>query len=168
MRQLVIALVLGGLVSMAGPAGAQDWRPVATLELSQGSVAAGIGFSWGSGTLTYLGQKYPVKVRGLSVGEAGFTLATAKGTVFDLKKLEEAYFQTRVLTKSQHEAILRLLTIFAQHLSQLSNELIVKQTEAESPVVARARIYIAENQTDELSLTQPPAAAQADEDAASD
>jgi hypothetical protein len=51
MRQLVIALVLGGLVSMAGPAGAQDWMPVATLELSQGFVAAGIGFSWGSGTL---------------------------------------------------------------------------------------------------------------------
>jgi len=76
------------------------------------------------------------------------------GTEIDIKKLEEAYFQTRVLTKSQHEAILRLLTIFAQHLSQLSNELIVKQTEAESPVVARARIYIAENQTDELSLTQ--------------
>jgi hypothetical protein len=89
MRQVMIALVVGGLVSMVGPAGAQDWRPVATLELSQGSVAAGIGFSWGSGTLTYLGRKYPVKVRGLSVGEAGFTLATAKGTVFDLKKLED-------------------------------------------------------------------------------
>src|SRR5262249_53731202 len=89
MRRLVIARVLGGLVSMVGPAGTQDWRPVATLELSQGSVAAGIGFSWGSGTLTYLGQKYPVKVLGLSLGEAGFTLATAKGIVFDLKKLED-------------------------------------------------------------------------------
>jgi YesN/AraC family two-component response regulator len=76
------------------------------------------------------------------------------GTEIDMKKLEEAYFQTRVLTKSQHEAILRLLTIFAQHLSQLSNELIVKQTAAESPLVARARIYIAEHQADELSLTQ--------------
>jgi hypothetical protein len=89
MRRRVIALVLGGLVSMVGPAGAQDWRPVATLELSQGSVAAGIGFSWGSGTLTYLGQKYPVKVLGLSIGEAGFTWGTAKGTVFDLKNLQD-------------------------------------------------------------------------------
>jgi len=89
MRRLVIALVLGGLVSWAGPAGAQDWIPVATLELSQGSVAAGIGFSWGSGTLTYLGRKYSVKVHGLSVGEAGITWATAKGTVFDLRKLED-------------------------------------------------------------------------------
>jgi hypothetical protein len=89
MRQLVIALVLGGLVSMVGPARAQDWMPAATLELSQGSVAAGIGFSWGSGTLTYLGRKYPVRVLGLSVGEAGFTWGTAKGTVLALKKLED-------------------------------------------------------------------------------
>lgn len=89
MRRLVIALALGGLVSAVGPAGAQDGRPAATLELSQGSVAAGIGFSWGSGILTYLGQKYPVKVRGLSVGEAGFTWGTAKGIVFDLKTLED-------------------------------------------------------------------------------
>jgi hypothetical protein len=89
MRQLVIALVLGGLVSMVRPAGAQDWMPAATLELSQGSVAAGIGFSWGSGTLTYLGRKYPVKVLGLSVGEAGFTWGTAKGIVLDLKKLDD-------------------------------------------------------------------------------
>ena len=89
MRQLVIVLVLGVLLSLVGPARAQDWMPAATLELSQGSVAAGIGFSWGSGTLTYLGRKYPVKVMGFSVGEAGFTWGTAKGTVVALKKLED-------------------------------------------------------------------------------
>jgi len=89
MRQLVIVLVLGVLLSLVGPARAQDWMPAATLELSQGSVAAGIGFSWGSGTLTYLGRKYPIKVMGFSVGEAGFTWGTAKGTVVALKKLED-------------------------------------------------------------------------------
>src|SRR5215472_2157902 len=89
MRQLLIALVLGGLFSMVVPAAAQDWMPAATLELSQGSVAAGIGFSWGSGTLTYLGRRYPIKIWGLSLGEAGFTCGTAKGTVVALKKLED-------------------------------------------------------------------------------
>jgi hypothetical protein len=89
MRRLLIALVLGGLLSIIGPAAAQDWMPAATLELSQGSVAAGIGFSWGSGTLTYLGRRYPVKIWGLSLGEAGFTWGTAKGTVVALKKLED-------------------------------------------------------------------------------
>jgi len=88
MRGLVIAPVMGSLVSAAGPAEAQGWTPLSTLELSQGSVAAGVGLSWGSGTLTYQGQKYRVKVQGLSVGEVGITWATAKGTVFDLKKLD--------------------------------------------------------------------------------
>lgn len=49
MRRLVIALVVGSLVSVVGLAGAQGLAPVSTLELSEGSVAAGIGFSWGSG-----------------------------------------------------------------------------------------------------------------------
>ena len=89
MRRLLIALILGGLVSTAGPARAEDWTRIATLELSQGSIAAGIGFSWGSGTLTYLGRKYPFRVVGLSLGEVGFTWANATGVVLGLKKLED-------------------------------------------------------------------------------
>jgi AraC-like DNA-binding protein len=76
------------------------------------------------------------------------------GTEVDLKRLEEAYFQTRVVTKKQYESILRLLTIFAQHLSGLSNQLMVQEATAESPAVAKARIYIAEHQGEELSLAQ--------------
>src|SRR4051812_21768799 len=74
------------------------------------------------------------------------------GTEVDLKRLEEAYFQTRVLTKKQYESILRLLTIFAQHLSSLSNELSVKTAAAENPSIARARIFIAQHQDREISL----------------
>lgn len=76
------------------------------------------------------------------------------GTEVDLKRLEEAYFQTRVVTKKQYESILRLLTIFAQHLSALSNQLLVKQETAESPVISRARGYINEHQAEDLSLGQ--------------
>jgi hypothetical protein len=91
MRRALIALVaLGSLVALlGGPAGAQSKKPDATVELTEGSVAAGIGFSWGKGTLTYKGKKYPVKVEGLSVGEVGINRATATGKVFDLKKLED-------------------------------------------------------------------------------
>jgi len=42
----------------------------------EGSVAAGIGFSWGKGMLSYEGKMYPVRVQGLSVGELGVTRAT--------------------------------------------------------------------------------------------
>jgi AraC-like DNA-binding protein len=76
------------------------------------------------------------------------------GAEVDLKRLEEAYFQTRVITRKQYESILRLLTIFAQHLSAVSNQLIVEESTAESPAIARARAYIAEKHADELSLSE--------------
>jgi AraC-like DNA-binding protein len=75
------------------------------------------------------------------------------GTEVDVKQLEEAYFQTRVVTKKQYESILRLLTIFAQHLSTLSNHLMVQGAAADVPGIAKARAFIAENFADEMSLT---------------
>jgi len=91
MRRLLISLVtMTALAVLAvGFTAAQDKKPDAIVELSEGSVAVGIGYSWGKGTLTYQGKKYPVKVEGLSVGELGVTKATAHGDVFDLKKLED-------------------------------------------------------------------------------
>ncbi len=76
------------------------------------------------------------------------------GTEFDLKQLEESYFQSRVVTRKQYESIVRLLTIFAQHLSALSNQLLVKRAVSESPVIARARSFITEHQSEEISLGQ--------------
>ena len=76
------------------------------------------------------------------------------GVVTDLKRLEEAYFQTRVLEKKQYEAVLRLLTIFAKHLSSLSNELMVSSQQAESPMISRAKVFIMEHQHEEMSLRQ--------------
>ena len=64
-------------------------KPDATLELSGGSFAVGIGFSWGKGTLTYKGKEYPVKVDGLSLGKVGLTGATASGEVYGLKSLKD-------------------------------------------------------------------------------
>lgn len=91
MRRAVVALVVtGSLVSLlVGLAGAQAKKPDATLTLSEGSVAVGIGFSWGKGTVTYKGKRYPFKVEGLSVGEVGVNRATATGNVFNLKKIED-------------------------------------------------------------------------------
>ena len=76
------------------------------------------------------------------------------GMEIDLKRLEEAYFQTRVITKKQYESIVRLLTIFAQHLSALSNQLMMKEATAESPAIAKARLYIADKHADELALAE--------------
>jgi len=63
--------------------------PTGTIELTGGSVAAGIGFTWGHGTLIFEGKKYPVKVTGLSIVQVGVSKYTASGTVYDLMKLSD-------------------------------------------------------------------------------
>lgn len=91
MRRVVIGLAtVGSLVSLLlGLAVAQAKKPDATLKLSEGTVAVGIGFSWGKGTLAFKGKNYPIKVQGLSVGEVGVNRATAVGSVYNLKNLAD-------------------------------------------------------------------------------
>jgi len=85
-----IGLLLVVLVVIAGfTQAAKEGKPDATLRLSGKSVAAGIGFSWGKGTLTYKGKDYPVSVNGLSLVKVGITKVTASGEVYNLKKLHD-------------------------------------------------------------------------------
>ncbi len=76
------------------------------------------------------------------------------GTEIDVKRLEEAYFQTRVLSRTQYEAVLRLLSIFAKHLATVSNQLMVAKENEEPPAVSRARVIIAERAGDQVSLRE--------------
>jgi YesN/AraC family two-component response regulator len=76
------------------------------------------------------------------------------GADVDVKRLEEAYFQTRVLERKQYDAVLRLLIIFAQHLSAVSNQLMVTNEKPESPMISKAKLFIAEHQGEEISLRQ--------------
>ena len=76
------------------------------------------------------------------------------GLEVDRSTLREAYFSTRVLNSRQHESVVKLLAIFAQHLSMVSNQVVVQQENAETPVIARAKQFINEHQTEELSLGQ--------------
>ncbi len=74
------------------------------------------------------------------------------GVNIERDKLREAYFATRVISSKQHEAVVKLLSIFAQHLSMLSNQVLVQQDNAEPPVITRAKEYIQEHQTENLRL----------------
>ena len=74
------------------------------------------------------------------------------GLDVSLLDIEKAYFETRVVTKVQYSSILRLLSIFAEHLSTLTNQLMLTRAAAELPAVAKARSFIAEHQTEEISL----------------
>ena len=85
----ILSLLLAVMTGFTQAASHHHSGPDATLRLSGGSFALGIGFRWGSGTLSYKGKDYPVKVNGLSIGKVGMTGVSAIGEVFNLKHLQD-------------------------------------------------------------------------------
>jgi AraC-like DNA-binding protein/ligand-binding sensor protein len=68
--------------------------------------------------------------------------------------LRRAYFRTPVLSPRQHDAVVGMLTIFAQHLSMVSNQVLVRQEHPEPQMISKAKEYILEHQGEDLSLGQ--------------
>jgi AraC-like DNA-binding protein/ligand-binding sensor protein len=85
--------------------------------------------------------------------ERSARLAAEWGLPADRSELREAYFATKVVPTKQHESVVNLLRIFAQHLALVSNQVIVQQQNSELPVVTRAKEFIQQNQAEPLSLT---------------
>jgi AraC-like DNA-binding protein/ligand-binding sensor protein len=81
-------------------------------------------------------------------------LVAAWGVKVDRDELRQAYFSSKVVTAKQHASIIRLLVIFAQHLAMLGNQIFIQQKNAEPPIIKRAKEYIHEHHTDELSLAR--------------
>ena len=76
------------------------------------------------------------------------------GADVDWETLEKAYFDTRVIDRKQYEAVLRLLEVFAQHLSLAAEQITTRQEHAEPPMVERARHVIEERSGEALTLTE--------------
>ena len=81
---MTIALLASPAVSFAQEA------PSATIAFSGGSVAAGVGYTWGNGTLLFKGKPYPFTVSGLSVVDIGIDRIDGAGTVYNLKNPADA------------------------------------------------------------------------------
>jgi hypothetical protein len=88
-RKLLCSVSLGMGLLLLSPAPASAAVPDGTIELSGGKIAAGVGYSWGSGTLFFHGKRYPLNVSGLSVGSAGISESTASGTVTGLTRPQD-------------------------------------------------------------------------------
>jgi ligand-binding sensor protein len=69
------------------------------------------------------------------------------GLDVDRKKLKQVYFSTKTVSVRQQKSASKLLTIFAQHLAMLSNQVFIEQENLESPVIKRAREYIREHRS---------------------
>jgi AraC-like DNA-binding protein len=72
----------------------------------------------------------------------------------DWQALEAAYFRTPVLTRERYDAVLRLLEVFAQHLSLAAEQIATQQAHDEPPLVSRARAVIEERSAENLSLDE--------------
>jgi len=88
-RKMIGLMVIGSLIVLAHLTLAQEKKPDATLHLPTGSVALGLGYTWGEGVLTYQGKEYPFSIDGLSVVDVGISKAEANGRVYNLTKLED-------------------------------------------------------------------------------
>jgi AraC-like DNA-binding protein len=81
-------------------------------------------------------------------------LAEEWGISVDKEELKRAFFGTKVLSSRQYESTVRLLRIFAEHLSMVSNQVVVQQQNSEPPTITRAKEYITEHQAEDISLGQ--------------
>jgi hypothetical protein len=96
----------------------------ATVDLTAGSVAAGVGYVWGSGDMIYRGQKHPFKLSGVSIVDVGAARIAASGVVYHLKNLSDfegnytavtagitvAGGGSAALLKNQHGVVIKLLS----------------------------------------------------------
>lgn len=88
-RTALVSLSLVATMLVARPAPCAEEKPSATLTLEAKSVAVGVGWTWGSGTLHYMGKKHRFKIDGLTVNAAGVERVDATGYVYNLKKLSD-------------------------------------------------------------------------------
>jgi len=74
-------------------------------------------------------------------------------------EIRKAWEKTPLIPPDRYNAIVRLLTFFAEQLSALANQIVLEQQNAEPPLVQKAREYIDKHKTEELPLADVAKAA---------
>jgi AraC-like DNA-binding protein len=80
------------------------------------------------------------------------------GAKVDLKRLEDYFFSVRVLSPEQYHSLLRLLSIFAEHLAASGNRLMIERRPAPSSPIVKAKRLVEERFQERVSLTEVAAA----------
>lgn len=77
---------------------------------------------------------------------------------FDQEELQQAFFGTPVVSPARINSVTSLLAAFADHLSMKSNQIAVQTANADPLVITKAKVFIREHQSEELTLGQVAAA----------
>lgn len=130
MRSTTVSLMACVLFCAAAYAGdtesapvANEAQPDATIALKGGSVAAGIGYTWGHGELKYSGRSHAFSIKGVSLVDVGATDLSATGNVYHLKSVSDfsgnyaaagagltiAGGGTAVYLKNEHGVVIKLI-----------------------------------------------------------
>ncbi len=89
-KRMIVGLAAVAFLTLFPQASwAQSERPDATLDFSGGSVAAGIGYTWGNGVLHFQGKDYRFTANGLSIVSVGVASIKATGNVYHLTKVAD-------------------------------------------------------------------------------
>jgi len=74
-------------------------------------------------------------------------------------ELRKAWAKNPLIFSDRYNAIVRLISFFAEQLSSLANQLVIEKQNVEPPLVKKAREYIETHKTEELSLADVARAA---------
>lgn len=88
MKFSILAIAAASAVALASP-GLANEQPSATATFHGGSIAAGVGYVWGDGVLTYNGKTYPFKAQGLSAVGLGAEKITGTAEIYNLKSAQD-------------------------------------------------------------------------------
>lgn len=132
MRNIIVSLAACTLFCAASYASesnsstpvAENATPDGTVTLKGGSVAAGIGYTWGNGELKYRDASHQFTIKGVSIVDVGATNYTATGSVYNLRHLSDfagnyvaagagitvAGGGTAVYLKNEHGVIIKLIS----------------------------------------------------------
>jgi len=96
--------------------------PPPYVELESRQVAAGVGISWGSGTLSFEGQQHAFSLKGVSLIDVGVSKMIAEGEVENLARVSDfagrylaveagaavGQGASRLVLRNQHGVVIRL------------------------------------------------------------
>jgi hypothetical protein len=90
-NRIFISLALAAFLLVAVTPGLAQgpYYSVGSVSINMTSVAAGVGYSSGSGTLRYRGKTYIFKIDGLSVGNVGISSINAVGNVYNMSNVSQ-------------------------------------------------------------------------------
>jgi len=90
-NRIILGLAMVALLLVAVTPGIAQapYYPVGSVSIDMTSVAAGIGFSSGSGVLRFKGERHLFKIDGLSVGNVGIAQISAVGNVYNMSSVSQ-------------------------------------------------------------------------------